>query len=269
MPSLVTTGTNAVRLIQLSDPHLGAHGDYRLAGVRTADTFNGVLQDILKDSAQQPIDGLVVSGDISARGDEGSYQLFEKCMAKAPFPFYWLPGNHDDIEVMQSALTTPFQFEVTVGNWLLLMLSSNQSGQVGGAVSEPELLRACTAALKHDGPVAVFVHHPPVPVGCAWIDEQRIDNGDALLERLAACGNVKALFTGHVHQAYQANVHDIAIYTTPSTCFQFAANSDNFAIGEDAPGYRWIDLHADGSVQTGVVHVASLAQSLDRNCIGY
>jgi len=39
---------------------------------------------------------------------------------------------------------------------------------------------------------------------------------------------------------------------TPSTCMQFAQDTDEFQVDERPPAYRWIELGADGSVETGV-----------------
>jgi Icc protein len=43
--------------------------------------------------------------------------------------------------------------------------------------------------------------------------------------------------------------------SSPSTCAQFQPSSDTFALDTRPPGYRWIDLHADGSIDTSVVWV--------------
>ncbi len=37
--------------------------------------------------------------------------------------------------------------------------------------------------------------------------------------------------------------------TTPSTCAQFRPASADFALDAKPPGYRWLTLHEDGSLQ--------------------
>ncbi|WIO74473.1 phosphodiesterase [Porticoccaceae bacterium LTM1] len=256
-----------LRLIQITDPHLGTEPGYRLAGIRTLESLAAIVAKVAEsDLAPQ---GVIASGDIAGHGEAKSYQAFDDQMAALPCPYHWLPGNHDEPSVMERTLSVPFQLELRFGNWLLLMLNSKQVNKVGGRISEEELLAACTAALKHEGPVAVFVHHPPISVNSEWIDAQQIENGEDMLKRLADCGNVRAIFTGHVHQEFVGKSHGIDIYTAPSTCFQFAANSKEFAIGAGGPGYRWIDLYEDGRIDTGVVMLETANQGLDRHCIGY
>jgi Icc protein len=41
--------------------------------------------------------------------------------------------------------------------------------------------------------------------------------------------------------------------SSPSTCTQFRPNSDDFALDVRPPGYRWLDLTANGKIQTKVV----------------
>jgi Icc protein len=256
-----------IHLIQLSDPHLGGSAEYKLSGVKTLETLNQVLNDIsCRDTS---IDRFIVTGDIAAHGAPAEYQLFTQQLSKFRAPFHWLPGNHDEPQVMESALGVGFCREVRVANWLLLLLNSKQNGAIGGFIDPEEIESAATAARNHAGPVALFFHHPPVNVGCAWLDQQKVENGAQLLKVMAGCGNVKAIFTGHVHQDFTTEINGISIYTSLSTCFQFAANSDHFALSSAGPGFRWIDLYRDGQIETGVVQLCSQNNQVDLYSTGY
>jgi Icc protein len=50
---------------------------------------------------------------------------------------------------------------------------------------------------------------------------------------------------------------------TPSTCFQFAPHSATFAIDDAGPGYRWLELHADGSLESRVGRASGFALNID------
>ena len=95
-------------------------------------------------------------------------------------------------------------------------------------------------------------HHSPVLLHSAWLDTQQIDNHHRLYELLHASGRVKAVITGHVHQQFEGHWGDIPIYSTPSSCVQFKQRSDDFALSDEPPGYRWLDLYPDGNIVTGV-----------------
>jgi Icc protein len=60
-----------------------------------------------------------------------------------------------------------------------------------------------------------------------------------------------------VHQDFQAEHAGIQIIATPSTCSQFAAGSDEFAIDDNPPAYRRIELHADGTHSNELIWVSA------------
>ena len=98
--------------------------------------------------------------------------------------------------------------------------------------------------------VMVCLHHPPVPMGSAWLDSVGMENGDEFLERLRTLRRVRAVAFGHVHQVYDDDYEGMRILATPSTCRQFKPNSDEFATDERPPAYRHISLLPDGRVET-------------------
>ncbi len=243
------------RLIQLSDSHIGAGRDLRLAGVCTYDTFRQVLADV--SGLPNTPDMLMVTGDIAALGKHPAYQLFAEQIRFVDIPYAWLPGNHDDFDVMQKSVTSaPYWPLLEFGNWRVLSLNTAVSGQVGGTLSQGELdFLDASLRSERDHPVVIFMHHPPVPVGCDWLDKQRVSNADALEAIITSATNVAAIFCGHVHQETEKQWAGTRVYTSPSTCFQFTPNSPEFAMNDICPGYRWIDLHPDGHLETGVHHL--------------
>jgi Icc protein len=78
-----------------------------------------------------------------------------------------------------------------------------------------------------------------------------------------------AVITGHVHQHHDSQWGDIPVYSTPSSCVQFKQNSDDFALCEQPPGYRWLDLCADGSLVTGVEFLSGFNQRPNLDCESY
>lgn len=243
------------RLIQLTDCHIGESREHRLAGVCTYDSFRQVLADIAALSDGPEI--LMVTGDIAALGKQKAYGLFAEQIRFVDMPYAWLPGNHDDFEVMQKSIASaPYWPLLEFGDWRVISLNTAVSGQVGGTLKGDEL-EFLTNTLRNESahPVAIFMHHPPMPVGCDWLDEQRISNGNELEKIIASVTNVRGIFCGHVHQQTEADWAGTHVFTSPSTCFQFAANSPDFAMSNDCPGYRWIDLHPDGHLETGVHHL--------------
>jgi Icc protein len=44
----------------------------------------------------------------------------------------------------------------------------------------------------------------------------------------------------------------VLFVSTPSTCAQFLPKSEFFALDERPPAARWLELHADGRIETEV-----------------
>jgi Icc protein len=76
---------------------------------------------------------------------------------------------------------------------------------------------------------------------------------------------VRAIVWGHVHQSYDALRKGVRLLATPSTCAQFLPNSDDFAVDRRPPGYRTLELRADGSLLTEVVWVAQHCNGSSRS----
>ena len=54
-----------------------------------------------------------------------------------------------------------------------------------------------------------------------------------------------------------------------STCIQFHPDSFDFVLDTVNPGYRWLDLNADGTLKTGVSRVKNKRYAVDFSGIGY
>ena len=78
----------------------------------------------------------------------------------------------------------------------------------------------------------------------------------AILDRFPG---VRGVLWGHVHQQVDRRHGAIQLMASPSTCVQFAPGSVGFKSDALPPGYRWLDLHEDGSLHTGVSRVHGVA----------
>lgn len=264
-----SVSARAARLVQITDCHLGPTDEYCLAGIRTFHSFREVLDRLLLDGEQPDL--TMVTGDISAHGTEQAYLRFTRAMDERGLPYAWLPGNHDDFIMMLEGLSvSPYCPILEQGNWRLISLNTAVPGRVEGRLSDAELefLRRSldTERGQH---VALFMHHPPTEIGCRWLDRQRVANGEALGELVSGYKNIRAIFTGHVHQQATADFHGIPLHTTPSTCFQFTPLQKHFAVDILPPGYRWINLYENGEIETGVVWIEDTAEVVDTNVEGY
>lgn len=269
MLSPETPESEPVCIVQLTDSHLYADQRSDLLGLDTCASLNAVIDQVLEEN--QRMDLVLATGDITQDGSAGGYQRFIQSVARLPAPCHWIPGNHDNAQLMacmgeENGLSRDW---VDLGNWRIVLLDSSLPGAVAGhlAASQFELLDLAIASAGERF-VMVCLHHHPVAIGCDWMDPLGLLNAAALWPRLAG-ERVRVLLWGHVHQEYDQMRDQLRMLATPSTCIQFAAESEDFATDTQAPGYRWLHLYADGKVETGVSRLAQGRFLPDPGATGY
>ena len=260
----------SVLLVQLSDSHLFAHAGDKLLGMNTHDSLQRVIERVLDE--QPKIDLLLASGDLSQDGSLASYQRFRQLTAQIPAPARWFPGNHDDVTAMQAACagSEVVQSIIDLGNWLIVLLDTSIVGAVPGFLAADQL-ELLARALREAGSrhVLIALHHHPVSIGCRWMEPIGLRNADELFAVLDAYPQVRAVLWGHIHQEFDQLRNGVRLLASPSTCVQFAPGSEEFQVDQEAPGYRWLRLHADGQLETGVSRVTGIPFEVDYSVKGY
>lgn len=254
-------------VLQVTDTHIGAALDSQLAGVDTRQSLAHVLR-AATDSGSSDL--MLLTGDLSDDGSVAAYSELHRQVAATGITHAWLPGNHDNVANMKRVAAAHMATTIAAGPWGIILLNSQIPGAVGGELAESELERL-EQFLQHPGYqyLLVCVHHHPLSVGCHWLDEQTISNGDKLLQMLDGCERVKALLWGHVHQEFELQREHYRLLATPSTCVQFAPASERFKVDHQQPGYRRLWLGADGSLRTEVGRIAAELFDADYECGGY
>jgi Icc protein len=246
---------DAVRVLQVTDPHLFAEADGKLRGTVTAETLASVVDHIL--AADWPAQFVVSTGDLIQDDSRGAYERFKEIMGRLGLPVYCIPGNHDVRSLMAPALSEdPWHYceTIEIGEWLLVGLDSCEEGDAGGRVSREELARLRAELETSSAANAViFLHHPPMEMGSKWLDSVGLRNADEFLEVLSEFEQVRAAIFGHVHQAFDRLYGSIRIIGTPSSCAQFKPLEDEFTLDDRPPAYRRICLNADGTLDTELV----------------
>ncbi|WP_242610305.1 3',5'-cyclic-AMP phosphodiesterase [Fluviicoccus keumensis] len=261
-----------LRVVQITDCHLFAGTDGRLLGLCTEDSLGLVLDKVRKEQPQ--IDVILATGDISQDATPEAYLRFHKHLESFGAPHYWLQGNHDITLPMISTLGGRSRLSPCVidqAGWRIIMLNSSVEHQVPGKFTPAELdfLKASLEESR-DRHVMICLHHHPVPMGCKWLDTQVVRNAAEFLAIVDAYSHVRVILWGHVHQASDQMRNNVRMLSSPSTCVQFKALSDDFAIEEDLnPGYRWLHLHPDGSIETAVSRVEGVRFVVDWSVKGY
>lgn len=251
-----------LRAVQITDTHLYADPGRQYYDVNTDETLRRVLARIAAEEGNADL--VLLTGDLVHDESEQGYARLRGYLEKLDLPVYCLPGNHDDGGLMRRVMSggrLSCEGWVCRNGWQIILLDSTVPGEVGGRVGEAELRRLDACLRARPGLHAlVCLHHPPQPSGCAWLDEGLIlDNPDELFAVVEAHANARAMLWGHIHQAFDREYRGLRLMGSPSTMLQFKPGAAEFAIDDADPGYRWLHLHEDGRLESGIVRVGEAA----------
>lgn len=261
-----------IRVVQVTDSHLFASEEGRLLGLRTEESLQHVLALVRQE--QPAMDLLLITGDISQDGSLVAYQRFLGYIETFGVPYCWLQGNHDLSPVMARTLGGAVDrlapCTVRQGNWTIVLLDTSVENEVFGALDAGDLVYLDQALSDARGThVMVCIHHNPIPTGSGWLDQHILQNPEQLFRVLDRHDHVRAVVWGHVHQVQDAERNGVRLLSAPSTSVQFKPGSQDFAIDDLPPGYRWFDLYPDGHFDTQVSRVQGVHFEIDVNSTGY
>lgn len=214
------------RILQLSDTHIVDPGELAYGVVDTGAALEAAVRHINRISDRiGPLDGVLVTGDLTDFGTASEYRRFRDITAELPGPLWVLPGNHDDREEMRRAFADdplmpgagPINWHVALADFDLIGLDSTVPGQPYGELPEESLDWLHGRLDQIAGrPVLIGIHHPPFETGLGHMDRQRLRTGDAFLDVLARHDGPVTVTCGHVHRFMVAAHGDITLMIAPS-----------------------------------------------------
>ncbi|CAB1219363.1 3',5'-cyclic-AMP phosphodiesterase [Acinetobacter bouvetii] len=255
-------------IIQISDTHLMNQDDLEFVHMNPEQSFHAVIKQIQQ---QYPdVDAIINTGDLAQVPVKETYDRYLSFMHQVGIPFYQIPGNHDNIEIFPFYQNKNQAHAIHFGPWSIVLLNSAVPNKIDGRI-EPEQLQQLDQLLSkyQQQFVVVACHHHPFAMQSKWIDQHKLKNTEDLTDILAKHSNVKAVICGHVHQDSLNEWHNIQFFSTPSTCVQFKPLSDDFALDDQAPGFRVLHLKANGQLETQIHRAKTAQQQINREISGY
>jgi Icc protein len=233
-------------VLQLSDTHFTEHARGRVNGVDPAARLTAVLEAWV--ATGEHADLVVHTGDIADDGSVGACRRVAAALGTLGAPLLAVAGNHD----MGEAVTAVFGATVAeVGTWRVVGLASEWPGRTEGALDAPGALALLDGL--DDRPTVLAVHHPPQgPSTHRWF---QLHGAGELLDGLAARPQVRAVISGHLHEAFDfVGPGGLALLGGPSTLYALHHEGERWARSDVAPtGARVLRLGDDGTLDTDVV----------------
>lgn len=233
------------QLLQITDCHVLAEPDAVYRDVKPYRHLERLLAQMRPTALP-----LMLTGDLSEDHSVASYQHLRELLADWPAPVYLLPGNHDDLALMQQVLVgAPFVFadEIDAGSWRFLLLDT-RSDTPAGAFDAPRqqlLTQQLARAHKAQQQVWLFCHHHPKPVG-GIIDQFMQLDSEAFCALLDAAPQVKGLSHGHCHHGYVRQQAHWQLVGCPASSIQYLPRDEwlSVDVGPQACWYQFADSGA-------------------------
>lgn len=251
----------SVRILQITDCHLLSDPEGELRGIRTHARLTAVLETIRVDWGD--CDRLVITGDLAHDEQLESYRALHALTHDWHARLRVIPGNHDQRDFMAEVfgarvqqIENRNQFVDELEHWKLIGLDTHLPGEVKGRVGPAQLTwldgQLAADLARH---VAIFMHHPPARVHSTWLDQVGLEDVDSLVEIVARYPRVKVVCAGHIHQELAIAARSCLVLTSPSTGVQFRPGTEALEVDQVAPGFRVLDLDADGTLRSRVIRV--------------
>ncbi len=250
-----------MKFIHLSDTHLLPSGQETF-GINPGAYFKACLDSI--QTLHGDAELIVLGGDLTYNGQEEAYLEIADRLGGFPIPALFIPGNHDDRDLMSALLTgvekdgLGFLHQVRqtqAGAFILLDTQSgphdSQEGQYGILCRERLDWLSDRLEDNRDRPAYLFMHHPPFASGLAFMDQTRLRNPERLAELLNSHSNVRHIFLGHLHRPISGSWMGIPFSVPGSTSFQLALDlgkEPDLTISLEPPTYTVVTLEPDSIV---------------------
>jgi 3',5'-cyclic AMP phosphodiesterase CpdA len=212
-------------IVQFTDTHISAPG--RLHFGHDSAAFLASAIEAVNAMPERPAYALV-TGDLVDFGTRGEYDVFREIMSSLAIPYFVIPGNHDDRDVLREVLAPEtfggergarVRFAIDDYAVRAIALDGNRKRPWPGAALSQDDLAWLERALAFgpERPTIVAVHQPPFSSGLPYLDAFGFCGARALRATLARYPSVGRLIAGHIHHIAQATWEHALATTAPST----------------------------------------------------
>lgn len=249
-----------MKFIHITDTHLVPPGK-ELHGLDPRARLDACIKDVNANHADAEF--CVITGDLAHAGQAEAYENFKDCLSNLRLPYHLLIGNHDNRQTfreifpdtpcdengfVQSVLDTP------AGPFIFLdtVFETLQKGSHWGEFCDRRADWLKTQLEESgDGPVYVFLHHPPFDIALPSMDHIKLREASALIAVVDGFRSIRHMFFGHVHRPISGSWRGIPFSMLPGTNHQVAFDFETVTPvpkSQEPPGYGAVFLSPDSVV---------------------
>ena len=228
------------RFLQLTDLHVVSDGALASRVLDTRSILTTAIDRLIDmRAALNPLDAVLVTGDVSDDGSADSYEFARAQLERLGLPILPIPGNHDARAPFRTAFADLvnvrddglLDWATTIGDTRIIGLDTLVEGQGGGRLRRESLNFLATELSGADfSAMILMLHHPPIRTGIRFMDTIGVENAIDLESVLSTVSYDVTVLSGHVHGTHVGRIGRHSVFTAPSICSAFALDRR-----EDAP----------------------------------
>lgn len=233
---------DTLKIIQITDTHLFGHDDQKIFGHDSNNNFIEVIEKI-KNNDLFNTDFIILTGDLSQDETANSYLNVMRAMSEFSLPIYWIPGNHDDLGIMNAVFAESHWFSyiksLLMKYWNFIFLNTKMIDSESGYLKKEEIDHLSKEVINSkltNKKLAIIMHHHPIRVQTPLIDNYILNNDKVFWDTVKDVED-GLIICGHVHGDYSFRFKNFKIECSPATCFQFEKGANVLKI-ENSIGYK-------------------------------
>jgi len=247
--------------IHLTDTHILPAGETNY-GLDPAERLRMAVESIAERHGPQseaPAEFVIITGDLTHHGQPDAYAELRKILGGLPMPFHLMLGNHDERDNFRAAFPEApvdengfVQQAIETDAGLFILLDTKTPGTHAGALCEQRLGWLAARLTEGQGPVFLFLHHPPMPVGITRMDRIPMIHGAELAAVLAPHkARIRHMFHGHLHRPLAGSWMGIPFSSIRGTAHQVAldlSERDDVPGSHEPPAYALVRVTDDSVI---------------------
>ncbi|MEP7112366.1 MAG: metallophosphoesterase [Ilumatobacteraceae bacterium] len=224
-------------VLQISDTHLQAKPS--TASKRNPDAS---LLATINAVRNVRADLVLLTGDLADDGSVAALRRLRATVEELSPAILAVAGNHDDLHNVHAVFGDADT--VDVGAWRVLGVESVIAGQDHGSVDVENLAERLDQL--DDRPTLLAIHHPPRSPSTHPMFQ--LIGAEEMLTRLRDRPHVRAVVSGHLHEAFDRHDGALQLWGSPSSYYAIKHTDAEYRLVDDGiVGAQVLTLGDDGS----------------------